>query len=316
MIEIIDIGLLATLQGKPYSGNRHLGMPHSGPADLISMAIANKLAHNAYDTVSIEFSMLGGTIKAHESTIIGLAGPIDKAIIIRENDSLTIDHYSSISLHKNDLLIIKSLREGAHIYLSVHGGFDADQYWDGNSTFLPAQIGGHSGRALRSGDRIICKKNAHIDNINHVPERYRLSYGNHHVMRICSENEMFGDFLSQYDWNIGRQGNRIGYELKDLNFREVNKSLDTGYEGLSRAVFAGTIQYPPSGNPFLLGVDAQTTGGYPIIGHIIRADRHIMGQIKSGDSVRFITQKPHEARGVYEKKLNMWREYIPDLHLD
>ncbi len=316
MIEIIDIGLLATLQGKAYRGNRHLGMPHCGPADPISMAIANRLAGNAYDEVSIEFSILGGTIKAHSDIIIGLAGPIEKIIIDRDGVELNCDHYSSITLMKGDVILIKPLREGAHIYLSVHGGFVADHYWDGNSTFLPAQIGGYGGKALQRGDYLENKKNMQsIDTVS-VPERYRLSYSNHHVMRICSENDRIGDYLSQNDWHIGRQGSRIGYELLSNSTSELDKNIYTDHDGLSRAVFAGTIQYPPSGNPFLLGVDAQTTGGYPIIGHVIRADRHIMGQIKSGDSLRFITQKPREARRVYENKLNMWRAFIPDLYLD
>jgi len=41
---------------------------------------------------------------------------------------------------------------------------------------------------------------------------------------------------------------------------------------LSSAVIPGTIQVPPSGQPIILMGDAQTTGGYPRIGVVIRAD--------------------------------------------
>ena len=41
---------------------------------------------------------------------------------------------------------------------------------------------------------------------------------------------------------------------------------------LSSAVIPGTIQVPPSGQPIILMGDAQTTGGYPRIGMVIRAD--------------------------------------------
>jgi len=37
-------------------------------------------------------------------------------------------------------------------------------------------------------------------------------------------------------------------------------------------VIPGTIQVPPSGQPIILMGDAQTTGGYPRIGAVIRAD--------------------------------------------
>lgn len=316
MIEIIDIGLLATLQGKSYRGNRHLGMPLSGPADPVTMAIANRLAGNAYDAVTIEFSILGGIIKAHCDTVIGLAGPIDKLTIERDGIYSQYDHYSSIAMRKNDVMIIKAQREGAHIYLSVQGGFEADHHWDGNSTFLPAKIGGHNGRAIRIGDWLNHKNNFPSDNNICVPRRYRLSYNNHHILRICADNKNIAHYLSHNIWNIGRQSSRIGYELANDSVHQPNIYSEAQYAGLSRAVYPGNIQYPPSGTPFLLGVDAQTTGGYPLIGHVIRADRHIIGQIKSGDSLRFRIEKPHDARRVYENKLNMWRDYIPDLQLD
>ncbi len=316
MIEIIDIGLLATLQGKPYRGKRHLGMPLSGPADPISMAIANKLVGNAYDAVSIEYSILGGIIKAHSDIVIGLAGPIETITINRNGAEIDCDHYNSISILREDILFIKPLREGAHIYLSVQGGFEADHHWAGNSTYLPAKIGGYSGRALRHGDCLKYKQIQQRENMDSIPKCYRLTYSNQHILRICAENGELERYLSRHIWHIGRQSSRIGYELTNKSVKKLDMSTDEHYDGLSRAVFAGTIQYPPNGNPFLLGVDAQTTGGYPIIGHVIRADRHIMGQIKSGDSLRFIIQKPHEARRVYENKLNMWRNYIPSLLLD
>lgn len=130
-------------------------------------------------------------------------------------------------------------------------------------------------------------------------------------MRICSDNDDSANLLSDNIWTIGHQSNRIGYELISENEGKIYTPSNIP----SRPVFPGTIQYPPSGNPYLLGVDAQTTGGYAIIGHVIRADRHIMGQIKSGDKLRFINNKPRDARRVYLQKLKMWREYIPDLQL-
>lgn len=307
MIEIIDPGLLAALQGTPYRGTRNIGMPLSGPADPISMAIANKLVSNPSDAPTIEFSILGGMIKAHSNCMIGLVGPIQSVTI---NDIL-VDHFISITVQKNDIVSITASNKGAHIYLAVNGGFRANRLWHGNSTFLPAHIGGYHGRPLQSGD-MIEHDNAPMGELRTQPARYRLSYGTQHVMRICMDDDASSAQLTQNIWKIGHQGNRIGYELlnSDANMTTIN------FDGKSRAVFPGTIQCPPSGNPFLLGVDAQTTGGYPIIGHVIRADRHSIGQIKNGDTLRFIKNKPHEARRVYLKKLEMWQEYIPDLRLD
>lgn len=307
MLEIIEIGLIASLQGQSFIGTRHIGMPLSGPAEPITMGIANKLAGNAFDASSIEFSIMGGALKAHADMTIGIAGPIRSITV---NDMIC-DHYKSITVKAGDIISIKPLLGGAHIYVSVYGGFKADQYWNGNSTFLPARIGGFGGRALKLGDQLLCNQSLLISAAHSLPVRYQQSFSVNHVMRICSADAEHAKLLTNIVWTISRQGNRIGYELMN----ESSGTMTLPSNASSRAVFPGTIQYPPSGNPYLLGVDAQTTGGYPIIGHVIRADRHIMGHIKSGDTLRFITNKPHDARRVYLQKLKMWREYIPDLQL-
>ena len=47
------------------------------------------------------------------------------------------------------------------------------------------------------------------------------------------------------------------------------------------------IQVPPDGAPIVLLADAQTTGGYPIIGTVIGADLHLIGETLPGDTLRF-----------------------------
>ena len=89
-----------------------------------------------------------------------------------------------------------------------------------------------------------------------------------------------------------------------------NKALD------SSAVFPGTIQCPASGAPFLLGCDAQTTGGYPRIAQIIRADRHLIGQLRPGAHVTLQQIKAAEARRLYRSKLSLLRKLQPDIALD
>ena len=56
---------------------------------------------------------------------------------------------------------------------------------------------------------------------------------------------------------------------------------------LSRAVLPGTIQLPPDGKPILLLCDAQTIGGYPVLGQVIAADLPRAAQLRPGDTVCF-----------------------------
>ena len=49
----------------------------------------------------------------------------------------------------------------------------------------------------------------------------------------------------------------------------------------------GAVQVPPDGQPIILSVDQQTTGGYPKIANMIAADMHRVGQLRPRDEVRF-----------------------------
>jgi antagonist of KipI len=55
----------------------------------------------------------------------------------------------------------------------------------------------------------------------------------------------------------------------------------------SVAVLPGTVQLPPDGRPIVLLADAQTIGGYPVIGHVIAADLPLVAQLRPGDPVRW-----------------------------
>lgn len=78
----------------------------------------------------------------------------------------------------------------------------------------------------------------------------------------------------------------------------------------SAAVFPGTVQCPPDGRPFLLMADAQTTGGYPQIAQVIRADRHIMGQIRPGDRVRFLRSDLDAAADILRAKSALFENWL------
>jgi antagonist of KipI len=59
-----------------------------------------------------------------------------------------------------------------------------------------------------------------------------------------------------------------------------------GGELPSVGVVRGAIQVPPAGTPVVLGADHQTTGGYPLLGVVARADWPVLAQLKPGRKVR------------------------------
>jgi antagonist of KipI len=56
---------------------------------------------------------------------------------------------------------------------------------------------------------------------------------------------------------------------------------------LTEGVALGAIQTPPDGQPIILFVEHQTTGGYPKPANVISADFWKLGQARPRDTVRF-----------------------------
>ena len=58
-------------------------------------------------------------------------------------------------------------------------------------------------------------------------------------------------------------------------------------EKRSHGIVPGVIQIPPNGQPIIQMRDAQTSGGYPKIATVIRADLWRVGQARLGGKLRF-----------------------------
>jgi antagonist of KipI len=56
---------------------------------------------------------------------------------------------------------------------------------------------------------------------------------------------------------------------------------------LTEGVPLGAIQIPPDGQPIILFVEHQTTGGYPKPANVISADFCRLGQLRPRDEIRF-----------------------------
>ena len=70
----------------------------------------------------------------------------------------------------------------------------------------------------------------------------------------------------------------------------------------SVAVFPGTVQVPPDGQPIVLLADAQTIGGYPVLGQVIAADLPRAAHLRPGDELRFEPVSLAEARAALREQ--------------
>jgi antagonist of KipI len=99
-----------------------------------------------------------------------------------------------------------------------------------------------------------------------------------------------GDGLFATEWTVAPASDRQGLRLAGTAL-----ALRDGREYVSEPIVPGTVQLPPDGQPIVLLADAQTHGGYPRIGHVIRADRGRLAQLRAGDAIRFAPCTPAEA---------------------
>ena len=100
--------------------------------------------------------------------------------------------------------------------------------------------------------------------------------------------------LTSQPHRVSRDSNRMGCRL------ESHLSW-TGPALISSCVVPGTIQRMAGGQPVVLLADAQTTGGYPRMAHVITADLDRLAQFKPGDTLQFVQVSPDMAAAALKK---------------
>ena len=70
---------------------------------------------------------------------------------------------------------------------------------------------------------------------------------------------------------------------------------------VSTAVTRGIVQVTNEGDPIILMADAQTTGGYPRIARVCRADLPVLAQCKPGTKIQFQEIGEEESLMRYNK---------------
>ncbi|MCH9752855.1 MAG: biotin-dependent carboxyltransferase family protein [Alphaproteobacteria bacterium] len=306
MLVVTKPGLQSTLQAAPRIGYRHFGVPYAGPADELSHALANRLVGNTATTPALEITFGGFEAEVETECSIAVTGAYDQIHISGQ----TAPAHTTLHLKSGDRIEISPVTRGTRTYLAIATGFQADEDFGSKSTYLPAQLGGLDGRALKAGDRLKSVGSPVLRETLETPVSHRPVFAHAVALRACASAET--DLLDEADrkslfedtFTAGRQATRMGVTL-------TGRTLSPMSDGQMKSapVFPGTIQCPPSGTPVVLLCDAQTTGGYPRIGHIARCDRHLLGQIRPGDQIKLLQRRPEDALRDYAEKrkfLDTW----------
>lgn len=312
-IAVLKAGLQTTLQGAPFIGHRHLGMPAAGAADCLSLALANFLVGKSSGAIAIEITHTDAIFQMNEACSIGVVG---SAEYVRINGQDQPQH-QTLRLMIGDQVHIGPSRQGCRTYLAISAEINANRLLGGQSTYLAAGLGGHHGRVLKTEDIIPFSQIASTRDVDRTtPINLRPHFSDDHVLRITpgpeankSHDGLLADLCLQ-PYTVGARANRMGIALEGAPLM-AGESANMP----SAAVFPGTVQLPPNGQPYLLGPDAQTTGGYPRIAQVIRADRHLIGQLSSGARMQFVHTTVERAAEIHQGKLTLLSFWLGQINL-
>ena len=172
------------------------------------------------------------------------------------------------------------------------------------STCLAAHFGGLHGRSLENGDSLSVQATEFEHDLK-TPDAYRFTPPSSVMIRAVPMPGADSDALFDSKLTVDARADRMGVQLT---------ALATGGAGNlpSQPVFPGGIQLPPDGRPFVLGVDAQTTGGYALIANVARVDRHMIGQLRPGSSLTMTRRESGQARDELLQKVAHFRAWLGD----
>lgn len=306
--KVLKPGVQATLQASPRCGTRHLGVPASGPADGLSMALANRLVGNPSSACALELPFGLVSLEADTDCAIAFTGA-PAEIELAGNK---VPMHRTLNICAGEAVSVGAAETGARLYMAVSGGFLANDFLGSASTCLPAMAGGLMGRALRAGDVLGTRDAEPSADVLETPANMLQAFTHAFALRCVDgpDVERIPGWESQQDYVATRRADRTGIEIAGSWPPLSNAGLKP-----SAPVFPGAVQLTPSGNAFVLLSDSQTTGGYPHVLQVIRADRHLLGQIRPGDRVHFLKRTPDEAADDLRRKTAYFRDWLPDLVL-
>ena len=172
-------------------------------------------------------------------------------------------------------------------YVALAGGIEVPPVLGSRSTYLRGRLGGLEGRALRRDD-VLRLGGAAPGRRRAVPSTAIPDWRSEPVLRVVlgPQADRFTDegidaFLGA-TYEVLPQSDRMGARLQGPRIAHAR-----GHDIISDGIALGAVQVPGDGQPIVLLVDRQSTGGYTKIATVCSFDIPSVGQAKPGQRVRF-----------------------------
>ncbi|WP_276972027.1 biotin-dependent carboxyltransferase family protein [Tatumella ptyseos] len=282
--EVLSAGLMSTLQDRGRFSYQDCGVPPSGVMDDLSYAIANALTGNDAGEGVIEFTLTGPKLRlcGDSPCIFAVTGD---AVVTLNDVHCAI--YHSHQMNPGDVLHVQRVRSGARGYIAVAGGFDVQPQLGSVSTLSRARLGGFEGGPLQKAAKLPLRPLSEKRQYNITSDRIFPQREKRPVRVVPGPQDNYFDDVA---WKLfTRQQYRLSTQCDRMGYRLIGDPVthSRGFNIISDAISLGSIQIPGDGQPIIAMNDRQTTGGYPKIATVIRADLARLGQLKPGDSLSF-----------------------------
>lgn len=293
-IEVLESGLLATVQDLGRGGHASIGVARSGALDRGALRIANRLVGNPEGAAAVEVAMGGFRAVAERDVWMAVTGGFGPVAI----DGRPVDVYEAHEWRRGSELRIGWLEHGARAYLAVRGGIEA----------VRAAGGGHGGSVLgslstdtlarlgpdplRAGARLVLGRSPQtpVPPLDVAPWgpppdelELELAPGPREAWFEASALRL----LFEAVWTVSGDADRVGVRLDGPELVRT-----TAVELPSEGMVPGALQVPPGGRPTVLLADGPVTGGYPVIAVVTEASIDALGQARPGSRIRFRHARP------------------------
>jgi len=297
-VDVIEPGTQSSIQDFPgRTGYWSIGVPPSGPMDDRAFRIANTLVGNPEGAAGLELTLNGPTLRFNVDTTIALTG----ALMPAELAGRPAPFWRRLQVKAGETLRLGAVSgAGCRAYLAVQGGFQVPDYLGSKSTFSLGKFGGHAGRNLRTGDvlPILPVRDPGAGRAEVPPELIpefsshwdvAVLYGPHAAPEFFTEE--FIEVFFATDWKVHYNSNRLGIRL--VGPKPAFTRADGGEAGLHPSNIhdteyaIGTINFTGD-MPVILAKDGPSLGGFVCPATIIQAELWKIGQLRPGDTIRFV----------------------------
>jgi urea carboxylase len=296
-IDVISAGaytLVQDLPGRPTVGK---GVPHSGPMDPIAFQIANMLVGNQRFMEGLELTLSGPELRFVGPAIVSLCGAPMAATLDDEDFPM----WTSVTIEAGQKLKIgKTTGGGCRSYLAIYGGFPTvASYFGSKSTSPLVAIGGYQGRALARGDLLqitdeFPENFASVSLPEHLRPVYHSSWEITAMVGPHSEGYFDPEFIEEIyntEWKVSHNASRSGIRLVGPVPKWNRKDGGEGGAHPSNLVEygypLGTLNWTGD-DPCFFPVDCPNFGGFTSSTTVIKADWWKLGQIKAGNTLRYV----------------------------